>query len=295
MGNESISNSKIVGIKGAKLECPTVIPYWGGKYELSRKLIPMMPPHTRYFEPFAGGLSVFFRKTKVKENILNDIDRDIINLYICVSENVDILINEAYWLPKSRDIFEIAKEECGKEIKREELPNYKRAALYYYMVKNAFNKQAFGTLGMDAKSWKISMLSDLRLSRNMLDGSIIENLDIFKLFKRYTIKDGDFVYLDPPYVIATKRKEYYRHTFEQDSHDKLLELCNKIDAEGGKFMLSYDGVDFIKQLYKNYTVNSIPIYYSGATKHTNRVEHEELVITNYEPNKNNQISFFINE
>ena len=54
MGNESISNSKIVGIKGAKLECPTVIPYWGGKYELSRKLIPMMPPHTRYFEPFAG-------------------------------------------------------------------------------------------------------------------------------------------------------------------------------------------------------------------------------------------------
>ena len=76
-------------------------------------------------------------KLKVKENILNDIDRDIINLYLCVSENLDKLINEAYWLPKARDIFEIAKEECGKEIKREELPNFKRAALYYYMIRRS--------------------------------------------------------------------------------------------------------------------------------------------------------------
>ena len=56
--------------------------------------------------------------------------------------------------------------------------------------------------------------------------------------------------------------------------------------------LSYDGVDLIKQLYKNYTVTSIPIYYAGSSKHKNRIEHEELVITNYKPEMNNQITMF---
>ena len=292
MGIEGISNSEIVGFKGSKLECPTVIPYWGGKYELSRVLVPMMPPHRRYFEPFAGGLSVFFRKHKADENILNDIDRDIINLYICVSQNLEKLTERAFWLPKSRLIFEMAKEECRKKLKKKELPNYERAALYYYMIKNAFNKQAFGTFGMSHKSWKISMLADLRLSRKQLDGSILENMDIFKLFDKYSIDEDDFVYLDPPYMVATKRKEYYRHTFKDDCHARLLKLCNNIDSEGGKFMLSYDGVDFIKQLYKDYTVTSIPIFYAGSSKHKNRIEHEELVITNYKPEMNNQITMF---
>ena len=106
-------------------------------------------------------------------------------MYICVSQNLEKLTEIAFWLPKSRLIFEMAKKECRKKLKKKELPNYERAALYYYMIKNAFNKQAFGTFGMSHKSWKISMLADLRLSRKRLDGSILENMDIFKLFDKY--------------------------------------------------------------------------------------------------------------
>ena len=54
--------------------CPIVIPYYGGKYELSKVLVPLIPPHKRYIEMFAGGLSMFFRKTKAKWNIVNDKD-----------------------------------------------------------------------------------------------------------------------------------------------------------------------------------------------------------------------------
>jgi len=42
-------------------DCPIVLPYYGGKYEMSKTLIPLLPPHERYFEVFAGGLSMFFR------------------------------------------------------------------------------------------------------------------------------------------------------------------------------------------------------------------------------------------
>ena len=46
-------------------ECPVMIPYMGGKFELGRKLIPMIPKHDRYIEVFLGGGSMFFRKCKV--------------------------------------------------------------------------------------------------------------------------------------------------------------------------------------------------------------------------------------
>ena len=62
-------------------DCPVILPYWGGKIQLSKQLVAMIPPHKRYIEVFAGGLSMFFRKKKVKHNVVNDKDGDIVNLY----------------------------------------------------------------------------------------------------------------------------------------------------------------------------------------------------------------------
>jgi len=63
-------------------DCPVVIPYYGGKFQLSRELIPKLPIHERYIEMFAGGLSMFFRKKKVEWNIINDKDNNLVNLYL---------------------------------------------------------------------------------------------------------------------------------------------------------------------------------------------------------------------
>ena len=65
-------------------DCPVVMPYYGGKFRLSKQLVPMLATHDRYFEVFAGGLSMFFRKPKAEISVVNDIDNDIVNLYNCV-------------------------------------------------------------------------------------------------------------------------------------------------------------------------------------------------------------------
>ena len=70
-------------------DCPVVIPYYGGKFTISKKILKYIPKHERYFEPFFGGGSMFFRKKKAGWNILNDVDNDLVNLYICVLENFD--------------------------------------------------------------------------------------------------------------------------------------------------------------------------------------------------------------
>ena len=110
---------------------------------------------------------------------------------------------------------------------------------------------------------------------------MIENLDFRALLEKYPIKNTDMWYLDPPYIVAGERKDYYFHSFDMDAHIELNLLCNEINSNGGKFMVSYDDRDEIKDMYKNYNINKIPIIYAGQLH--KREEKIELVITNYEP------------
>ena len=104
---------------------------------------------------------------------------------------------------------------------------------------------------------------------------------------RYPAKKDDFWYYDPPYIRAGERKDYYFYDFTEEDHIQLAELVKTVDKTGAKFMVSYDDRDIVKELYKDFIINKIPIIYAGQT--TNRDYKNELVITNYEPN-NQQVS-----
>jgi len=55
--------------------------YLGGKSILSRKIIPLIPPHICYCEVFAGAGWVLFRKNESKCEVINDINKELITLY----------------------------------------------------------------------------------------------------------------------------------------------------------------------------------------------------------------------
>ena len=66
--------------------------YAGGKFYARKLILAHMPRHTAYIEPFAGGGSIFFAKPKVDFNQLNDIDRELVNVYLTIRDNPDELI-----------------------------------------------------------------------------------------------------------------------------------------------------------------------------------------------------------
>jgi len=261
--------------------CPIVIPYYGGKYELSKVLVPLIPHHKRYIEVFAGGLSMFFRKHKVEWNVLNDIDNNIVNLYMCVIKKHDELVENLFWLPKSRKLFLDFREEI-KENREIEIPDPVQAAKYFYCIRNSFNKLVHTPFSMNKdmnKNWD----DEIRYSRMFLGGATIENLDFGTLFDKYYPKDNDFWYLDPPYIIATEKGSYYMNNFTIEDHTRLRDCVNKIDEAGGKFMVSYDYRSEVKELYKQYNIKTLNIKYTGATKDARKTNRKEYVITNYEP------------
>jgi len=262
-------------------DCPIVIPYYGGKYMLSKQFVPLIPPHHRYFEVFSGGLSMFFRKEKAKWNVLNDKDNNIVNLYNCIMYDLDKLVYYLDWLPKSRELFDGFRTEI-KEKQHIEIPDPLRAAKYFYCIRHSFNKLIHTPMSM-VKDWNKNWMKEFEYSRKKIGGSTIENLDFGDLIDRYKPKENDFWYLDPPYFIATDKGDYYQHNFNAEDHIRLKEKVDKIHNNGGKFMVSYDYREEVFDLYKEYDVRTITLKYQGATDENRNKERKEYLIINYEP------------
>ena len=262
-----------------KESCPVVIPYYGGKFTMSKQLLQYIPEHLRYFEPFFGGGSMFFRKKKVKWNILNDIDNDLVNLYLCVLNKFDELSEKIYWYPRSRKLHDDFRADI-KATQEIDIPDTTRASKYYYIVRNAFNNKPLNTFSKDTY-WSTQMVEELKQSKEKLNGSTIENLDFAELINRYKMREGDFVYLDPPYVIADK-KDYYRNRFDNDMHNKLKKVIDNISLNKAKFMLSYDDRGELREMYKDYNILTIRTKYSGANPDIRGEEKTEILVVNYE-------------
>ena len=269
-------------------DCPIVIPYYGGKYMLSKQFVPLIPPHHRYFEVFSGGLSMFFRKEKAEWNVLNDKDNNIVNLYNCIMHDLDKLVYYLDWLPKSRELFDGFRTEI-KEKQDINIPDPLRAAKYFYCIRHSFNKLIHTPMSM-VKDWNKNWMKEFKYSRSKINGATIENLDFADLIDRYKPKENDFWYLDPPYFIATDKGDYYQHNFNAEDHIRLKEKVDKIHRNGGKFMVSYDFREEVYDLYKEYDCRVIDLKYQGATDENRTKERKEYLIINYEPN--DQIGLF---
>lgn len=239
----------------------------------------MIPSHKRYIEVFVGGGSIFFRKNKVKVNILNDKHSDLVNLYMVISQQYDEFKSECDALLKSRILYDNMREELKTDIDYESIPNVRRASRYFYVIRNAFNSSPINPMSKYS-AWNKSVYSSLQDSREKLEKTMIENLDFRVLLKKYPPKENDFWYLDPPYFVAGDRGDYYLNNLNAQDHIELYEMVNTIDREGGKVMVSYDDREEVINMYSNFNIMKIPVKYS-AQIHSDKLKNE-LVITNYD-------------
>jgi len=101
------------------------------------------------------------------------------------------------------------------------------------------------------------------------------------------IKEGDFVYIDPPYYPLKENSftDYTPEGFGQSDHDRLIKLCHNIHKKGAKFMMSNSNSDYIKNNFKedHFKIHTLAVArtLSGDKSKRGKNEKNEVIIMNY--------------
>jgi DNA adenine methylase len=247
----------------------------GGKQKLASDIVEMLPKeeHT-YIELFAGALSVFYAKEPCRLEVINDINGELINLHRAIRSNPQTLQMFMSSLLISRELFDDIKHQRIKPSN-----NIERAAFYLFLLTQSFGSKG-DNFAMNAKSGrkpKDIYKSYSKWSRR-LKGVTIENKSFEDLIKLYD-KEEAFFYCDPPYVAT---ESYYKHTggFGLKEHKLLASTLKSIK---GKFLLSYNDCELVRELYKDFKiVSSKEIEYTlGKNAHGKSKKVKEVFIMNY--------------
>jgi len=250
--------------------------YAGGKYYALKHLLPYVEliPHDEYREPFIGGGSVFFGKPKVKENWINDIDADLVNTYKVIQdprkhkELIALLENE------------IATPERHGQVKvLDPKDEIERAFKYFYLNRTSYSgimkKPAWGyrdDKSSPPKNWGAMIVN----AHKKLQGVKITSLDFTEVLLEKSNSKTLF-YLDPPYFEADQKRAYKNHFLIED-HLRLSHILKKCEHP---FILSYDNISAIKELYSWATIIELSWNYNTSNiKNTERIKGKEIIITN---------------
>lgn len=252
--------------------CP-IIPWMGGKRRLAKHLLPLFPEHSCYVELFAGGAALFFmRPEAAKTEVLNNIDRQLINLYRVVQHHFDEFVRQFDWTLCSREVFTRLQATPP-----DTMTDIQRAARFFYLQHNAFggkpSGQNFGT-ATTSKAWSaIDIAEKLQAARERLSGVFVENETWQRCLKRYD-RPHTFFYADPPYWQTAG----YERIFNWTEYEQLAEAMHTMQ---GKMMLSINDHPDIRALFANFTIHELQLSYSVGRKAESRIPRSELVICNY--------------
>ncbi|MDT8337183.1 MAG: DNA adenine methylase [Candidatus Izemoplasmatales bacterium] len=85
-----------------KARIKTPITYYGGKQSMIKDILPLIPKHKLYVEPFFGGGAVFWAKEKSNTEVINDVNMNIVNFYEVLKHSYFELRKKIEATPHSR-------------------------------------------------------------------------------------------------------------------------------------------------------------------------------------------------
>lgn len=265
----------------------------GGKKALRELIVSLFPLYyERYIEVFGGGGWVLFHKPPGNDfEVYNDFNGLLTNLFRCVREKPEELMEALYFVLNSREDFDRVKDVLAMDSPESDVL---RASYFYQLIRYSYASglTSFGSQPHDM--WVNFPL--IEQAHRRLSKVVIENKDFEKLIGQYD-RPVSFFYLDPPYFETEK---YYKNIgeggFQEKDHIRLRDTLMKIE---GKFLLSYNDCDYIRDLYDgpNIHIESFTRINNIKQRYDNGSKFSEILIANYdmEEMKNNnpsQINLF---
>lgn len=209
----------------------TPISYYGGKQNLVDEILPLIPKHIQYVEPFIGGAAVFFKKRPSKNEVINDLDGRVTNFYRVAQTKFFELQSMIQGTAHS----EIEYYRSMEILKADKKDDVEWAWAFWAQCQLCFGHALF-------HGYRFSNNGEAKNTANKRDAFTekymhrLRNVEIFNRDAIDIIKLKDspdtFFYCDPPYV-SSAQGHYKGYT--EENFIELLTVLSKIE---GKFLLS---------------------------------------------------------
>ena len=263
----------------------TAILKWaGGKRSLAPAIVATFPPdyaERRYHEPFLGGGAVFFA-VKPRRGTANDVNPRLVNFYRVVRDEPAALIAEASKHPYEKETYYRLRERFNAG----GLDPVEDAAILLYLNKTGYNglyrvnsrgvfNVPFGTY----RNPKIVSESDILDASEALGRVELRCEDFSYLLDE--AREGDLVYLDPPYEPLSRTSNFNTYSptgFSWSEQERLAGIVRELDRRGVLFTLSNS--EPVKRLYRGFRVRVVHANRSINTKTSARGPVREIIVTN---------------
>lgn len=224
----------------------TPISYYGGKQKLVTTILPLIPAHTLYCEPFVGGGAIFFAKPQSNVEVINDTNKELINFYWVLQNRFIELEKMVSVTLHSRSLHDDAHVVYNKPHLFDEV---KRAWAVWVLSTQSFSAIMDGSWGFDkGNNTTTKKITNKRNEFTELYAQRMQNVQVESADALYIIGSRDskdsFFYCDPPYYNSDCGR--YDGYSEQD-YENLLRLLAGIK---GKFMLSSYPSPLLKKYIK---------------------------------------------
>ncbi len=241
-----------------------------------------MQPHfpaafNGYFEPFLGGGAVFFNTGHRATGpiVLADLNDELVNTWQLVRDQPLELL-DALGSYEGKDT-----EAQYYEVRNGEQPDtpLERAARFLYLNQTAWNGLwRVNRWGRFNVPWGARPFRGVDVDELLDTSAVLANADIRACDFREVLAEpgeGDFVYLDPPYLPVSDTSKFAGYTerrFRKADLAELAGLCEELTRRGAHWVLSNRDTPLVRELFANAEIVPLTTRRSVAAQNRRDVE-----------------------
>lgn len=247
--------------------------YYGGKINLAARIVPLIPDHRVYVEPFLGSGALFFAKPPTRHEILNDLDDGVWAFFTalrCFPAELEHVCRltpyseteflRAYPLPDLPDPLDLKSQEHKGLL-------LERARCFWVRVTQSVAHHSGPRTGFSVTAARSQSSPDtvrgrldrfVELAERLSRATILRRDAIELLASRLARRADAFIYVDPPYLASTRVQRTgtgagdYLHELPESRHRELAEVL--VDTPATVFVSGYPNDLYDKELFAGWHV-----------------------------------------
>lgn len=256
------------------------ITYYGGKQKMLRHILPLIPPHRIYNEPFFGGGAVFWAKEPAYTEFINDINGEVVNFYRVLKTDFPAFKRELDGTLHS----ELQHREARAIYRSPEEHTPVRRAWAFWVLSMESMFHIVGNTWTFRKSGRGRLPHEVTLGKELLTEAYAARLEMANIFSGDAVdiicrvdRPNAFHYVDPPYFKSDQG--HYKGYTEAD----FTRLLDRLTEVKGRFLLS----SYPSEVLTRYTAqngwHTRTIVQNVGAGHVVGKRKTEVLTMNYDP------------